>query len=298
MTNPTLLILAAGAGSRYGGMKSIEPVGPDGESIVEYSIYDAHRAGFGRIVFVIRGDMERPFKEMVNARFGKRFAVECVYQDVAKLPPGFQAPAGRAKPWGTTHAILMAEKAIREPFAVINVHDFYGPQSYRAMANHLQSGGGDCAMAGFVLRNTMPELGSVARGVCEIGSDGYLQKIVEYRDVERVGGHARNIDAAGQETALTGDEVVSMNMWGFMPGVFGPLRQQFQRFLRENDGDLQAECFIPNTVNELLKSGHARVKVLRCAEAWFGVTYREDHTRAAASIRRLIEAGNYPKRLW
>lgn len=298
MDKPTLLVLAAGMGSRYGGWKSMEPVGPGGEGIVDYSLFDACRAGFGRMVFVIRNDMERPFKEMVSARFEKRLNVDYVFQEVAKLPPGFQVPPGRSRPWGTTHAILMAEKAIHEPFAVLNVDDFYGAESYRAMARHLQSGTPEFAVAGFVLRNTLAEFGAVARGVCQVSGDGYLENIVELKNIERVGGHAKNTDASGQEIKLTGDEVVSMNLWGFSPAVFGLLREHFQKFLQANGSDPNAECFIPDTVNELLTARQARVRVLRCPDTWFGVTYREDHTRAAASIRRLIEAGHYPKRLW
>jgi dTDP-glucose pyrophosphorylase len=298
MVSPTLLILAAGAGSRYGGLKITEPVGPGGETIMDYSIYDARRAGFGRIAIVIRRDIEQRVKEVVNARYEKRLAVEYVYQEVAKLPPGFRVPAGRTKPWGTTHAILMAASVVHEPFAVINGHDFYGAESYRAMAHHLQSGTPDYAMAGYVLRNTLSEFGAVARGVCQVSGDGYLEHIVELKNIERVGGHAVNTDAAGEETRLTGDEVVSMNMWGFTPQVFEALREQFQGYLRHTSVDLEGECLIPSTVNELVQAGQARVKVLRSPDTWFGVTYREDHPRAVASLRRLIETGHYPKRLW
>ncbi len=298
MVNPTLLVLAAGMGSRYGGLKLVEPVGPSGETIMDYSIYDARRAGFGRVVFVIRTGIEQRVKEMVGARFEKRLAVEYVFQELAKLPPRFQVPAGRTKPWGTTHAILMAANTIHEPFAVINVDDFYGAESYRALAHHLQSGTTDYAMVGFVLRNTLSEFGAVARGVCQVNSDGFLENIVELKSIERVGGHASNTDATGRETRLTGNEIVSMNMWGFTPQVFDQLREQFQKFLQLNNTDLEAECYIPSTVNELLMARQARVKVLHCNDSWFGVTYREDHTRAVESIRHLIEAGNYPKRLW
>jgi len=298
MVTPTLLILAAGMGSRYGGLKLTEPVGPGGETIIDYSIYDARRAGFGRVVFVIRRDIEQRVKEMVGARFGKRLAVEYVYQGLAKLPPGFQVPAGRTKPWGTTQAILMAASTIHEPFAVINVEDFYGAESYRALARHLQSGTTDYAMVGFVLRNTLSDLGTVARGVCQVNSNGFLENIVELKSIERDRGHARNTDAEGRETRLAGDEVVSMNMWGFTPQVFGQLLEQFQKFLQLNATDLEAECYIPSTVNELLVAGQARVKVLRTLDSWFSVTYHEDHPRAVESIRRLIEAGYYPKKLW
>jgi NDP-sugar pyrophosphorylase family protein len=285
-------------GGRYGGLKLTEPVGPGGETIVDYSIYDARRAGFGRIVFVIRRDIEQQVKEMAGARFGRHLAVEYVYQELAKLPPGFHVPAGRTKPWGTTHAILMAASTIREPFAVMNVDDFYGPESYRALVHHLQAGTTDYAMVGYVLRNTLSDFGVVARAVCQVSSDGFLEKIVELKGIEREGGHARNTEAADGEARLTGNEIVSMNMWGFTPQAFDQLREHFQKFLQLHGADPEAECFIPNTVNEMLVAREARIKVLRSSDSWFGVTYREDHPRAVESIRHLIEAGYYPKKLW
>ena len=298
MVNPTLLVLAAGMGSRFGGLKLIEPVGPGGEAILDYSIYDALRAGFGRVILVIRKGIELQIKERISARFEKHLAVEYVFQEVNKLPSGFRAPAGRVRPWGTTHAILMAAGAIHEPFAVINVDDFYGAQSYRALAHHLQSGTDDYATVGLVLRNTLSEFGTVARGVCRVDGNGYLQGIVELKNIELDGGHAKDIDAEGRETTLTGNEVVSMNMWGFTPAVFPQLSEQFENFLEVHGASLEAECFVPNSVNNLLSAGHGRVRLLRCADSWFGVTYREDHTRAVEKIRHLIEAGHYPKRLW
>jgi dTDP-glucose pyrophosphorylase len=298
MVTPTLLVLAAGMGSRYGGMKQIDPVGPDGEAIMDYSIFDARRAGFGKVVFVIRKEIEQPFKQTIGTRFEKRIAVEYVFQELAKLAPGFSLPAGRTKPWGTTHAILMASGVIHEPFAVINADDFYGEGSFNSLARHLQSGSTDCAMVGYVLRNTLSDFGAVARGVCQVSDDGYLKEIVELKAIERDGRHVIDTDTAGQVTQLTGDEVVSMNMWGFTPQIFAPLRDHFQKFLQQNASDLKAECYIPTTVNELLRTGQARVKVLRCHDSWFGVTYREDRPRAVESIRRLIEGGYYPKRLW
>lgn len=298
MANPTLLILAAGLSSRFSGLKMIEPVGPCGESIVHYSIYDARRAGFGRVIFVVRRDIEELVKERIGARLAKHFAVEYVYQELHKLPPGFRVPVGRTKPWGTTHAILMAAEAIDEPFGVINVDDFYGAESYRALAHHLQSGTENYATLGVVLRDTLSDFGTVARGVCQVTGDGYLDSILELKNVERDDGHARDTDAAGRETRLTGDEIVSVNMWGFTPRVFEQLNQQFENFLRVHGTSLEAECFIPNTVNNLLVDGKARVRVLRCADSWFGVTYREDHSRAIQSMRRMIEAGYYPRKLW
>ncbi len=298
MVSPTLLVLAAGMGSRYGGLKQLEPVGPEDETIMDYSIFDARRAGFGKIVFVIRKDIEEQFKRAIGARFEKRIAVDYVFQDVGNLLPGFSPPNGRTKPWGTTHAILMAANAIHEPFGVINADDFYGAGSYRVLVQHLQSGTPDYAMVGFVLRNTLSEFGTVARGVCHVSDDGYLKDITELTAIEREGLRITNIESEGLETVLSGAEVVSMNMWGFGPQVFSQLYEQFERFLKRYGNDVDAECYIPNTVNTLILERQARVKVLRSGDSWFGVTYREDHPRVVESITRLIEAGSYPRQLW
>jgi dTDP-glucose pyrophosphorylase len=298
MVTPTLLVLAAGMGSRYGGLKQLEPVGPSDETIMDYSIFDARRAGFGKIVFVIRRDFEEQFKRKIGAQFEKRIAVDYVFQEMGKLIPGFSIPEGRTKPWGTTHAILMASNAIHEPFGVINADDFYGAKSYQVLAQHLQTGTSDYAMVGFVLRNTLSDFGTVARGVCHVGDDGYLKDITELKSIEREGPRITNIDIEGQETLLNGGEIVSMNMWGFTPQIFGQLYEQFQRFLKRYGDDAKAECFIPSTVNTLIQAGSARVKVLRSGDAWFGVTYREDHPRVVQSISRLVEGGMYPRNLW
>ena len=298
MVTPTLLVLAAGMGSRYGGLKQLDPVGPNDETIMDYSIFDARRAGFGKIVFVIRKEIEEPFKRSIGARFEKRIAVDYVFQEVGKLIPGFSVPIERTKPWGTTHAILMAANAIHEPFGVINADDFYGAGSYRVLAQHLQSGTSDYGMVGFVLRNTLSEFGTVARGVCHVGEDGYLKDITELKSIEREGPRITNIDSEGQETVLNGGEMVSMNMWGFTPQIFGQLYEQFQRFLKRYGDDLKAECYIPSTVNSLIHLGLARVKVLRSGDSWFGVTYREDHPRVVQNVSRLIEGGSYPRQLW
>lgn len=298
MVTPTLLVLAAGMGSRYGGLKQLDPVGPDEETIMDYSIFDAQRAGFGKIVFVIRRDFEEPFKRQIGAKFEKRIPVEYVFQEVSKLIPGFTVPEGRTKPWGTTHAILMAASAIHEPFAAINADDFYGPESFRILAQHLQTGTSDYGMVGFVLRNTLSEFGTVARGVCHVNENGYLRDITELKSIECEGQRITNIDSEGQEMVLNGGEIVSMNMWGFTPQIFGHLYEHFQRFLKRNGDDLKAECYIPSTVNTLIQAGLARVKVLRSGDAWFGVTYREDHPRVVQSILRLVEGGTYPRKLW
>jgi dTDP-glucose pyrophosphorylase len=298
MANPTLLVLAAGAGSRYGGLKQFEPVGPHDETIMEYSIFDARRAGFGKVVFVIRKDKEEAFKRAVESKFEKRIPIDYAFQELGKLTPGFSVPAGRTKPWGTTHAILMAANLIHEPFAVINADDFYGAASFRVIANHLQSSASDFGMVGFTLRNTLSEFGSVARGVCHVDEEGYLKDITELKAIEREGTHITNVDEEDRVTNLTGGEVVSMNMWGFTPQVFPLLHKHFQDFLKNHAEDLNSECYIPSTVNELIESGQAKVKVLRSGDSWFGVTYREDHPRVVHHILQLIEGGSYPRRLW
>ncbi len=298
MTKPTLLVMAAGMGSRYGGLKQIDPVGPSGETLMDYSIFDALRAGFGKVVFVIRKDIEEPFKQQIGARFEKRVPVDYVFQELEKIPAGYKVPAGRSKPWGTTQAVLMAEDAIKEPFAVINADDFYGAEGYRVLYTHLQSGSSDYAMVGFVLRNTLSDFGSVARGVSKADGEGYLQAVSELTSIERDGEHAKNTDPAGNVTKLTGDELVSMNMWGFTPQVFGQLRQHFEKFLTKSGSEMKSECYVPATVNDLVAGGEAKVKVLRTNDAWFGVTYREDRPRVVDSIAALVKKGSYPNSLW
>jgi dTDP-glucose pyrophosphorylase len=298
MANPTLLVLAAGAGSRYGGLKQFEPVGPHDETIMEYSIFDARRAGFGKVVFVIRKDKEEAFKRAVESKFEKRIPIDYVFQELGKLTPGFSVPAGRTKPWGTTHAILMAANLIHEPFAVINADDFYGAASFRALANHLQSSTSDNCMVGFILRNTLSEFGSVARGVCHVNEEGYLKDVTELKAIDREGTHITNVDEESHVTNLTGSEVVSMNMWGFTPEVFSLLHKHFQDFLKNHGQELKSECYIPSTVNELIEARQAKVKVLQSGDSWFGVTYREDHPRVVRHILQLIEGGSYPRRLW
>jgi len=295
---PALVVLAAGMGSRYGGLKQVDPVGPGGETIMDYSIFDALRAGFGKVVFVIRREMEQAFRETVGLRFEKRIAVEYVFQELDVLPPGFVVPEGRTKPWGTGHAILMASGVVRGPFAVINADDFYGAEGYRALAGHLQSGTADYALVGFVLRNTLSEFGAVARGLCRVSGDGYLESVEELTGIVPDGAGARNTDEAGAMTRLRGDEVVSMNMWGFSPPVFGQLEDSFARFLTESGGRARAEFYIPNAIGGLLAEGKARVRVLHTQDAWFGVTYRADHARVVECIDGLVKSGAYPEDLW
>jgi UTP-glucose-1-phosphate uridylyltransferase len=298
MIKPTLLVLAAGMGSRYGGLKQIDPVGPNGETIIDYSIYDARRAGFGRLVFVIRKEIEAQFKEFASSRFGRQMEVEYVFQELDKLPSGFPVPPGRVKPWGTAHAVLMAADTVREPFAVINADDFYGPQSYRLLARHLQSGSAEDAMVGFILRNTLSDFGTVARGICQVDEKDCLQSVVELTKIERDGDGAKNTAASGHITKLNGNEIVSMNFWGFAPTIFGRLKARFDEFLKDHGSDLKSECYIPSAVNEFIKDRQLRMKVLRTNDSWFGVTYRDDRPRVVASIRKLTTGGEYPEKLW
>lgn len=295
---PALLVLAAGMGSRYGGLKQIEPIGPGGETIIDYSVFDALRAGFGKLVFVIRRDIERPFREIIGARFESKLPVEYVYQELHSLPSGFSAPATRQKPWGTGHAVLAGRSAVQEPFAVINGDDFYGRSSFALLAEHLQSHSTDLAMVGFVLKNTLSEFGAVARGVCRTTPDGYLDTVTEITGIERKNGIIQHPDAAGQGHPLTGEEIVSLNTWGFQPSVFGQFEEEFRAFLAESADNPKAEFYIPSAVNNLLRKGAARLRVLRTPDSWFGVTYREDRPRVVESIRRLVAQGEYPERLW
>jgi hypothetical protein len=298
MKTPVLLVLAAGMGSRYGGLKQIDPVGPHGETIMDYSIFDALRAGFGKVAFVIRQDMEAAFRQSIGARFEGHARIEYVFQELDALPPGFTVPEGRTKPWGTTQAILSAAEAIGEPFAAINADDFYGAESFAILSQHLQSGTPDYAMVGFVLRNTLSDFGSVARGICRKDSQGYLESIVEKTNIERDRAGVKSTEADGSVTRLSGDEDVSMNMWGFTVRVLEQLHDVFEQFLREHGTDLRAECFLPNSVGQLVKTGLARVRVLRTEATWFGVTYREDRPRVVKSIQQLVRDGHYPEKLW
>lgn len=297
MTKRTLLILAAGMGSRYGGLKQIDSVGPDGETIIDYSVYDAMRAGFNQLVFVIRRDIEKIFRETIGSRFEKRIAVQYVFQESNSLPPGMAVSSQRKKPWGTGHAILTAADAIHEPFGVINADDFYGAQSFQLLAAHLQPGNPNFAMVGFVLRNTLSEFGTVSRGVCQL-TDDHLENVREIVGIEKFGAVARYKNGTGEFHALTGGEIVSMNMWGFNPTIFNPLREQFMEFLKSRGSDEKAEFYIPSVVNGLIQSRTNRVKVLQTRSSWFGVTYLEDRPFVAEGIRQLIRKGEYPERLW
>jgi UTP-glucose-1-phosphate uridylyltransferase len=298
-TKPTLLILAAGMGSRYGGLKQIEPVGPSGEAMLDYSVYDAVRAGFGRVVFVIRRDIEDAFKRDVGSRFERRIEVGYAFQELDMLPEGFTVPEGRAKPWGTAHAILVAKDAVSTPFGVINADDFYGLDAYRVLARELgRSRGNEYCMVGFRLENTLSDHGAVARGICTAGEDGRLQDVVELTGISKTPEGAEHHDDDGSVRQLDGSEIVSLNMWGFTPSIFEHLEREFVTFLSEAQSDPRREFFIPTVVNTLVARGTVMTRVLRTRSSWFGVTYREDRPAVVADIRALIDQGCYPADLW
>jgi len=297
----TLVVLAAGIGSRYGGLKQMDPFGPSGEFILDYSVYDAIRAGFDKVVFVIRHDIEKDFRSIMGHRMERRIAASYVYQELTGLPAGFVLPADRKKPWGTGHAVLAAAPAVKGPFAAINADDFYGRESLRILAEFLRSTAREAnsySMVGFVLRNTVSEHGTVARGICTSGSDGLLQSVVERTRIEKTASGIRYQDASGTWVGMTGGEVVSMNMWGFKESFFGHLRTGFPAFLRQYGQDAKAEYFVPTVVNDILVRRQATVRVLETTSSWFGVTHPEDKPKVVAAINKLVTDGSYPRNLW
>lgn len=301
MSKPTLLVLAAGMGSRYGGLKQIDPMGPSGETILDYSVFDAIRAGFGKVVFIIRPDFEQDFREKVAAKFSGRVPVDYAFQTLDKLPAGWTIPPGREKPWGTTHAILCAKDVVRENFAVINADDFYGRESYQVLGNFLAKAdarSSDFSMVGFTLRNTLSDHGTVARGVCKTDASGLLTDIEEMTKIARSGTGAAHTYDDGRTVSLNGEEPVSMNMWGFTPRLFDHLDRLFLEFLQKGGKELKSESYIPMAVGQLVKERHITCRVLRTPAAWFGVTYREDKPVVQASISTLIAKGEYPTNLW
>ncbi len=297
----TLLVLAAGMGSRYGGLKQIDPVGPGGETLLDYSVYDAVRAGFGRVVFIVRADMEGDFRDVVGRRIERQVPVEYCRQELEMVPEWFSIPPERRKPWGTGHAVLAARDAIGGNFAAVNADDFYGAGSYVKLAGHLEQGAGgaqgDTGMVGFRLRDTLSDHGTVARGVCS-SHEGFLEQVVELTRIEKCGRGAIHNDPEGRGHRLSGDELVSMNMWGFTPTIFDHLERAFHQFLKERGGEDGAEFMIPTLVNDLVAAGQAKVRVLRSSDSWFGVTYREDRDRVTSQIWELVRRGSYPTPLW
>ena len=298
---PTLLILAAGVGSRYGGIKQLDRIGPNGETLLDYSIYDAVQAGFDKVVFIIKESLEAGFKEMFINRLRDQIEVDYVFQEIWMVPEGILVPDERQKPWGTGHAVLMAEDRIDKPFAVINADDFYGRKAYEAVAGYYQSWtpekANDYCMIGYHLDRTLSEFGSVSRGICQLNGENELVDVVERTSIERTKTGIMYKD--GNEAFVLPDgSVVSMNFWGFTPSFFSHLKSGFDSFIRKNYENLKAEFYIPSMVNTMIKSGEARVKVLSCDEQWFGMTYQEDRIIVVESIRALIHKGVYPQKLW
>ncbi len=299
---PTLFVLAAGMGSRYGGLKQLDGLGPNGETIMDYSIYDAVRGGFGKVVFVIRHSFEADFREKIISKYQNIIPVELVFQELDYLPEGFQLNPERVKPWGTNHAVLMGKEVIKEPFAVINADDFYGRESFKVLADYLSGLEGktnDYCMIGYRLGNTLSESGSVARGICEKDSDECLTSVVERTYIVRDADGVIKYKDENEQLIPVGENVpVSMNMWGFTPEYFQYSEEQFIDFLRQNGENPKAEFFIPLVVNNLIVNKKAKVKVLDTPSKWFGVTYAEDRPMVVAKIQELINQGEYPEKLF
>ena len=293
MKDITLLIMAAGMGSRYGGLKQLDPVGPSGETIIDYSVYDAIRSGFNKIVFIIRKDFEKEFRSQITDKYQDRIKVEFAYQDLNDLPQGFTCPEGRIKPWGTGHAILTASELIQEPFVAINGDDFYGYESFKIVADYYQGEGATFSMVAFQLDKTLSEFGGVTRGLCTVRTD-LLDTVVETGDLMRT----EDGISSDREIELDGSEPVSMNVWGFTPDLFKHLKAMFIDFLDKEGSEMKSEYLIPTVVNNLIRSGQKQVHVLRTSSKWFGVTYKEDKPFVSQQIQELIDDDTYPKQLF
>ena len=297
---PTLFVLAAGMGSRYGGLKQIDGLGPNGETIMDYSVYDALRAGFGKVVFVIRKDFEEAFREVVISKYADKVPCEVCFQSVDKVPEGCTYNPERTKPWGTNHAVLMAKGLINEPFAVINADDFYGRESFQVLADYLKSVEGTTGkycMVGYRVANTLSENGSVSRGVCATDENGYLTDVVERTKIEKVGDKIIYTED-GVDTEISPNSPVSMNMWGFTPEYFEYVEKAFVEFLQARGQELKSEFYIPTLVNDMIRSGKATCKVLDTTSKWFGVTYAEDRPQVVMKINNLVKEGVYPEKLF
>lgn len=296
---PTLFVLAAGMGSRYGGLKQLDGLGPHGETIMDYSIYDAIRSGFGKVVFVIRHDFEADFRSKILSKYENHIPTEVVFQSINDLPEGYTCPEGRTKPWGTNHALLMGRNVIKEPFAIINADDFYGQDSFRVMAEQLSkaTGENEYCMVGFRIGNTMSKSGTVARGICET-KDGYLTGVVERTAIGYKGEEICFTDENGVEQTLSPETPVSMNLWGFTPDYFKYSEDYFKRFLDANKDNLKAEFYVPLLINELVTTGKAKVKVLDTTSKWFGVTYAADRPAVVEKFAELHASGEYPEKMF
>ena len=300
---PTLFVLAAGMGSRYGGLKQLDGLGPNGETIMDYSIFDAIRGGFGKLVFVIRKSFEKDFREKIISKYENHIPVEVVFQDLNDLPEGFTCPEGREKPWGTNHAVLMGKKVINEPFAVINADDFYGRDSFAVLGKQLSEMDGkknDYCMVGYRVGNTLSESGTVSRGLCGTDANNLLTSVVERTKIQRMDGEVKYIDDNGEWTATPETTPVSMNFWGFTPDYFAYSAEFFKSFLSDpkNMENLKSEFFIPLMVDKLINDGTATCEVLDTTSKWFGVTYPEDRQSVVDKIQALVDAGEYPAKLF
>ena len=298
---PTLFILAAGMGSRYGGLKQLDGLGPSGETIMDYSVYDAVRAGFGKIVFVIRKSFEEDFRNIVLKKYEGVIPTEVVFQDITDVPEGYTYNSARTKPWGTNHAILMGKEVIKEPFAVINADDFYGKESFEIMAEFLQGVVGknnEYSMLGYHVGNTLSESGSVARGVCEVDKNRNLTNVVERTSIIRKEGKIVFTGDDGNDVEIADNTPVSMNFWGLTPDYFDYTEEEFKSFLKEHGDELKSEFFITVVVNNLIVSGKSSCRVLDTPSGWFGVTYADDRSEVVAKIQKLLDDGVYPSRLY
>ncbi|NCU34717.1 nucleotidyltransferase [Candidatus Falkowbacteria bacterium] len=297
---PTLLVLAAGMGSRYGGLKQIDKIGPSGEAILDYSVFDAIRAGFGKVVFVIRRELEEDFRSFFDQKLKGKIQVEYAFQELDNVPDGINVSADRKKPWGTGHAILVASDFIQEPFAAINADDFYGAGAYQAVAEYFKNNHNPShhCMVGYRLDTTLSEHGTVSRGVCTTDREGFLESIREVTNIGQRNGRPGYDDAAQQWQPLTGDEIVSMNIWGFYPEMFQIFREGFGNFIPRAKDDPKAEYFIALPLMDAIRQGKGKIKVLKTNDQWFGVTYKDDKAAAIDSINRFINAGKYPDNLW
>ena len=294
MKDITLLVMAAGMGSRYGGLKQLDAVGPSDETIIDFSVYDAIRAGYNKVVFIIREDFEKQFKEKISNKYKGKIEVETVYQDLHDLPDSFSCPENRSKPWGTGHAILAARNVISEPFVAINGDDFYGRESFKIISDYYSSVNSGFTMAAFQLDKTLSDHGSVSRGICEQNLNE-LVTVVETHGIKK--SSAGNIEC-DRDISLLGNELVSMNMWGFMPSLFDHLEKMFNEFLDENISDLKSEFLIPSVVNDLIEKNIEKVQVLKTKSTWFGVTYIEDKPFVKNQNKELIQTGIYPEKLF
>lgn len=302
MKEPVLVIMAAGMGSRYGGLKQIDPITIEGEIIIDFSIYDAIRAGFKKAVLIIKGQHEQDFRDVIGNRLADFIEVEYVHQELDYLPEGYSVPEGREKPWGTTHAIWCCKNIVDAPFVVLNADDYYGPEAFEHMYKHLCKVQGssepDYAMVGYILDNTLTDNGHVTRGICQI-KDGYLTEIVERKQIERQAGVVRYLDG-DQWVDVDANGLVSMNMWGLTPEIFAELEDELKDFLDQDvvKDRYKSECLIPTTIGELIQKGVARVKVYSSHDTWQGVTYKEDKPGVREALEKLKKEGLYPKRLW